>query len=94
MADYFNSDHFKLLNKWKGTVYDKSNPEQQRIYEELGQAYDVTKQWAATIAMQDVAAGRRVKVDLGRAKGKVTIEFASLDDLQRIVDVIEQAPGS
>ena len=36
----------------------------------------------------------RVKVDLGRAKGKVTIEFASLDDLQRIVDVIEQAPGS
>ena len=36
----------------------------------------------------------RVKVDLGRAKGKVTIEFASLDDLQRIVDVIEQAPGA
>ena len=34
----------------------------------------------------------RVKVDLGRAKGKVTIEFASLEDLQRIVDVIEQAP--
>ena len=36
----------------------------------------------------------RVKVDLGRAKGKVTIEFASLDDLQRIVDVIEQSPPS
>jgi len=34
----------------------------------------------------------RVKVDLGRAKGKVTIEFASLEDLQRIVDVIEQSP--
>ena len=31
----------------------------------------------------------RVKVDLGRAKGKVTIEFASLEDLQRIVEVIE-----
>ena len=31
----------------------------------------------------------RVKVDLGRAKGKVTIEFASLEDLQRIVAVIE-----
>jgi ParB family chromosome partitioning protein len=30
----------------------------------------------------------RVKVELGRAKGKVTIEFASLDDLRRIVDVI------
>ena len=31
----------------------------------------------------------RVKVDLGRARGKVTIEFASLEDLQRIVAVIE-----
>ncbi len=31
----------------------------------------------------------RVKVDMGRAKGKVTIEFASLDDLQRIVDVLD-----
>ena len=49
MANYFTSDHFKLLIKWKGTVYDKSNPEQQRIYEELGQAYDVTKQWAEAL---------------------------------------------
>ena len=31
----------------------------------------------------------RVKVDLGRARGKVTIEFASLDDLERIVAVID-----
>ena len=31
----------------------------------------------------------RVKVDMGRAKGKVTIEFASLEDLERIVGVIE-----
>lgn len=31
----------------------------------------------------------RVKVDMGRAKGKVTIEFASLEDLQRIVEVLE-----
>jgi acetolactate synthase-1/2/3 large subunit len=30
----------------------------------------------------------RVKVELGRAKGKVTIEFASLDDLRRIVDIM------
>ena len=35
----------------------------------------------------------RVKVDLGRSRGKVTIEFASLDDLQRIVDVIERPAG-
>ena len=30
----------------------------------------------------------RVKVDLGRRKGKVTIEFASVDDLERIVTAI------
>ncbi|MEQ6900880.1 ParB/RepB/Spo0J family partition protein [Nocardioides sp. YIM 152588] len=31
----------------------------------------------------------RVKVDLGRSKGKVTIEFANTGDLQRIVDLID-----
>jgi ParB family transcriptional regulator, chromosome partitioning protein len=31
----------------------------------------------------------RVKVDLGRSKGKVTIEFATTGDLQRIVDLID-----
>jgi ParB family chromosome partitioning protein len=31
----------------------------------------------------------RVKVDLGKAKGKITVEFASLQDLQRIVDVMD-----
>jgi ParB family chromosome partitioning protein len=31
----------------------------------------------------------RVKVDLGRSKGKVTIEFASLDDLRRIVGIMD-----
>lgn len=49
MADYFTSDHFKLLNKWKGTIYDKSNPEEQRVYEELSQAFDVTKRWAEAV---------------------------------------------
>lgn len=49
MADYFTSDHFKLLNKWKGTIYDKSNPEQQKVYEELSQAFDVTKCWAEAV---------------------------------------------
>ena len=49
MADYFTSDHFKLLNKWKGTIYDKSNPEQQKVYEELSQAFDVTKRWAEAV---------------------------------------------
>ena len=31
----------------------------------------------------------RVKVDLGRRKGKITVEFASLDDLHRIVDIMD-----
>jgi ParB family chromosome partitioning protein len=30
----------------------------------------------------------RVKVDLGRSKGKITIEFATVDDLERIVGLI------
>lgn len=30
----------------------------------------------------------RVKVDLGRRKGKITIEFATIDDLDRIVGII------
>lgn len=33
----------------------------------------------------------RVKVDLGRSKGKITVEFASLDDLRRIVDIMDPA---
>lgn len=31
----------------------------------------------------------RVKVDLGRSKGKITVEFASLDDLERIVEMMD-----
>lgn len=31
----------------------------------------------------------RVKVDLGKTKGKVTVEFASLEDLRRIVDIMD-----
>ena len=36
----------------------------------------------------------RVKVDIGRRKGKIVIEFATVDDLERIVGVfgLEQAP--
>lgn len=46
MADYFTSDHFKLLNRWKGQKRDESNPEQNRAYEELKRAYEVTEAWA------------------------------------------------
>jgi ParB family chromosome partitioning protein len=30
----------------------------------------------------------KVKVDIGRSKGKITIEFATVDDLERIVGII------
>lgn len=31
----------------------------------------------------------RVKVDLGQRKGKITVEFASMEDLRRIVDIMD-----
>ncbi|MEZ0577532.1 ParB/RepB/Spo0J family partition protein [Nocardioides sp. MH1] len=31
----------------------------------------------------------RVKIDIGKAKGKITVEFATLDDLRRIVDIMD-----
>ena len=36
----------------------------------------------------------RVRVDLGKTKGKITIEFATIDDLERIVAAmrVEQPP--
>lgn len=36
----------------------------------------------------------RVRVELGRTKGKIVIEFATIDDLERIVALIEQQPDA
>ncbi|RYJ03300.1 MAG: ParB/RepB/Spo0J family partition protein [Actinomycetales bacterium] len=36
----------------------------------------------------------RVKVDLGRSKGKITVEFATIDDLERIVALMDPRPSS
>lgn len=58
MPDYFTSDHFKLLNKWKGQRKDSSNPEQQRAYDELSNAYKVTEQWAHTLKQKMFPQGR------------------------------------
>jgi 5-methylcytosine-specific restriction protein B len=55
---HFKNEHFKLLNKWKGTVYDKTNPEQQRVYEELVHAFEATKQWAEALQKQLFNVGR------------------------------------
>lgn len=49
MAGYFTSDHFKLLDKWKGQKRDDSNPEQNRAYDELKRAYEVTERWAQEV---------------------------------------------
>lgn len=55
---HFKNEHFKLLNKWKGTVYDKTNPEQQRVYDELVQACEATKQWAEALQQKLFQEGR------------------------------------
>lgn len=31
----------------------------------------------------------RVKIDLGKTRGKITVEFATMDDLRRIVDIMD-----
>ena len=36
----------------------------------------------------------RVKVDLGKSRGRVSVEFATLEDLRRIVDIIDPQAGS
>lgn len=46
MTDFFTSEHFKLLNKWKGQKRDNSIPEQNRAYDELSRAYEYTEAWA------------------------------------------------
>ena len=35
----------------------------------------------------------RVKVEIGRAKGRIVVEFGSVDDLERIVDLMGGALG-
>ena len=58
MADYFSSDHFKLLDRWKGQARDASNPEQNRAYEDLGRAYAVTEAWATEVQKRLFPQGR------------------------------------
>ncbi|KHK58699.1 restriction endonuclease [Ralstonia sp. A12] len=49
MAEFFTSDHFKLLNKWRGQKRDETNPEQNRAYEDLKRAYEITEAWAKSV---------------------------------------------
>lgn len=36
----------------------------------------------------------RVKVDLGKSKGRITVEFASIPDLERIVGILDPSPST
>ena len=36
----------------------------------------------------------RVKVEVGRKRGKLIIEFATVEDLQRIADLMGPAPAN
>lgn len=58
MPDYFTSDHFKLLNKWKGEKRDESNPEQNRAYATLGEANELVKKWATHVQSELFPQGR------------------------------------
>jgi 5-methylcytosine-specific restriction protein B len=57
MADKFTSEHFKLLNKWRGQKRDDSNPEQNHAYEELKNAYRATKSWAEQVKAELAPSG-------------------------------------
>lgn len=58
MADHFTRDHFKLLSKWKGQKRDESIPEQNRAYEDLKKAYEVTEAWAKKVKAELFPVGR------------------------------------
>jgi 5-methylcytosine-specific restriction protein B len=61
MADKFTSEHFKLLNKWKGQKRDESNPEQNRSYAALIEVYELTTKWATSVQSMLFPQGRVVQ---------------------------------
>ena len=38
--------------------------------------------------------GAKVKVEMGQKKGKIVVEFATIDDLERIVKAMSPNPGT
>ncbi|PKM09135.1 MAG: hypothetical protein CVV14_01010 [Gammaproteobacteria bacterium HGW-Gammaproteobacteria-4] len=73
MTDYFTSEHFELLSKWKETIYDKTDPEQSRAYAELKQAYRLTEDWAKAVQTAYFPAGH---VDIRRRPTTQANRFA------------------
>lgn len=52
MTDRFTSDHFELLNRWRGEKRDDLNPEQNRAFDELKEAYALTGLWAERVRFE------------------------------------------
>ncbi|PBC04277.1 hypothetical protein [Mesorhizobium sp. WSM3860] len=48
-ASGFASEHFELLQTWKGTERNKADPAQNEGYEKLVEAYDATAAWARAV---------------------------------------------
>ena len=58
MAAQYSRDHFALLRKWNGKVYDNTNPEDAHAYDKLKIAYDITKEWAKQVQEKRFPSGR------------------------------------
>ena len=54
----FTARHFELLDRWKGHKLDRSDPEQEQVYEELREAYSVTEAWAQAVKERLFPSGR------------------------------------
>lgn len=54
----FTTRHFELLDRWKGHKLDRSDPEQEQVYEELREAYSVTEAWAQAVKERLFPSGR------------------------------------
>jgi 5-methylcytosine-specific restriction protein B len=48
----FSEKHFELLQKWKGTLADRNNSEGFLVYQQLSEAYNVTKMWGQMLAAE------------------------------------------
>ncbi|MDX8164398.1 McrB family protein [Acinetobacter pittii] len=52
MYGSFTTEHFELLDQWKGQKRDESNGEQNYAYEELKIAYEITELWAKKVQIK------------------------------------------
>lgn len=67
---------------WTGTAPEKKRPRAPRAGDRLEALDDLASRLADSL-------DTRVKVQLGKQKGKVMIEFASVQDLNRIIAILK-----